>query len=364
MIKSGAVIQNFHGVGRPFPSNYNPLGRPGNQDEVRAFDPSKAFDTGFPKDVSPYQPRVAAYTEEIPRSVFRPRKYSKRLALKNGAFMGQTALKAMFGGEENAITDYMAQRLLGIVDGRMSIEMEVSAKDPFLNRQSTRPSTATASMGGTSTTGSSMGTQPMGSPPTPTLPNDLFDLDLGSPPARGSAPLSINTALPSPTGNTDYGVDERYGDDEAGLFTPSPGALPSPTGDTDYSMQSPDEQFFDAVGEVETQPIASARATGMLTQTTDIGSVSIQPKARRGFRLREEGEEGPSLTELENLMNRQVPQRRVTIREPEPPSPVASEASTTFGVPISTLPSHVQKQFETALKGKKILAKASKKKSK
>jgi hypothetical protein len=81
------------------------------------WDPSKAFDTGFPKDVSPYQPRVASYTSEIPRSVFRPKKYGPKLALKNGAFMGQTALKYMFGGVENAQTQYMAQRLVGVVDG-------------------------------------------------------------------------------------------------------------------------------------------------------------------------------------------------------------------------------------------------------
>jgi hypothetical protein len=177
----------------------------------------------------------------------------------------------------------------------------------------------------------------------------LFDLNLGSPSARGSAPLSINTALPSPTGNTNYGMDERYGDDETGLYTPSPGALPSPTGNTDYSMQSLDEQYFDAVGEVETQPLHSAREVGMLTQSTEAGLITIQPNARRGFGLRDEGEEAPTLTELEALFNRQRPTPGLVLREPQ--TPVVAE-DTSLGVSPSELPAHVRKQHTQAEKAR------------
>ena len=67
MIKSGAVIQNRY-LNNPYPTNHNPMGRPGNFDIARPYDSSSVFDTGIPKDVSPYQPsefRLGHYSGRV-----------------------------------------------------------------------------------------------------------------------------------------------------------------------------------------------------------------------------------------------------------------------------------------------------------
>jgi hypothetical protein len=108
------------------------MGRPGNFDVVRPHDSSSVFDTGMPKDVSPYQPRVAVSVEIQPKSVFKPRRLQRQAKQINGAKWGQTALKNIFGGEENVITNYMAQRLLGIVEGSDRMDQSMMLDDPLL----------------------------------------------------------------------------------------------------------------------------------------------------------------------------------------------------------------------------------------
>lgn len=162
MIKSGAVIQNKY-LNNPYPTNYNPLARPGNFDVARPHDASSVFDTGMPKDVSPYQPRVTEYTSFQPKSVFRAGKLQRQIKEKNTAKWGQTALKSVFGADENAVTNYMAQRLLGLVDGQ---------KTPTVPDQPTLPSQPTMSA-------------------EPAQPGSIFDLGLGE------APLKTVLTVPS-----------------------------------------------------------------------------------------------------------------------------------------------------------------------
>ena len=245
MIKSGAVIQN-RALGGNYPSSYNPLGRPGNYEEIRPATLS-VFDTGFPKTVSPYQPRVAVSVEIQPKSVFKPRRVSKKLSLKNGDFWGQTALKNIFGGEQNVVTNYMAQRLLGIVDpkpdDRMSESMQ-SQRGAFNQRQSTRRDTFTtvSSTAPKSTSNSSMGRQ---SSQSSLGLNDLFNLNLGEMvTADRSNPMVVSTESVVPT----------------------------------------DEEMMEAAAEVETDPLKAAEQLGIV-QHTEAGPKKVSIKAKRSFGL-------------------------------------------------------------------------------
>jgi hypothetical protein len=261
MIKSGAVIQN-RSIGGNYPSSYNPAGRPGNYDVVHPATLS-VFDTGFPKTVSPYQPRVAVSVEIVPKSVFKPRRVSKKLSLKNGDFWGQTALKSIFGGEENVVTNYMAQRLLGIVDDRMSESMQ-SQRGAFNQRQSTRPgsfNTTTSNNSPSFFTASSMDpAQSDGSAP------DVFNLDLGE---MVTADLS-NPMVVSPTSNTQE------------MDAVAETALMDAVAET---------ALMDAVAEVETEPLRAAQQMGIV-QDTEAGPVNVSINANRGFGLRTEENEG------------------------------------------------------------------------
>lgn len=145
MIKSGAVIQNRY-LNNPYPTNHNPMGRPGNFDIARPYDSSSVFDTGIPKDVSPYQPSVAVSVEIQPKSVFRQSRLQRRLKEKNPARWGQTALSTVFSNRENEITNYMAQRLVGIVNGPPRIFSDPNA--PLTVRSDvTEPAASENSMG-------------------------------------------------------------------------------------------------------------------------------------------------------------------------------------------------------------------------
>ena len=244
MIKSGAVIQNRY-LNNPYPTNYNPLGRPGNFDVARPHDSSSVFDTGLPKDVSPYQPRVAVSVEIQPKSVFKPRRLQRQLKQKNGAMFGQTVLKSIFGGEENVITNYMAQRLLGIVDGAMSVDTRASERmqldnplldfrDPNVASTVTSPTQPSTPVSDTS----------MGARSSSTVPANLFDLSLGEAPLRISIPEQPSTDL--------QGAE------------------------------------MEAVAEVETQPLEAAAQGGLLDimQETLAGPATVTPR-RRGFGLRD-----------------------------------------------------------------------------
>jgi len=92
MIKSGAVIQKRY-LNNSYPSNYNPVGRPGNIDVARPFDSSSVFDTGMPKNVSPNQPRVAESVEIQPNSVFKPTRLQRSLVPVNEVQWGQSNLQ-------------------------------------------------------------------------------------------------------------------------------------------------------------------------------------------------------------------------------------------------------------------------------
>jgi hypothetical protein len=296
MIKSGAVIQNRY-LNNPYPTNYNPLGRPGNFDVVRPHDSSSVFDTGMPKDVSPYQPRVAVSVEIQPKSVFKPRRLQRQLKQVNGAKWGQTALKNIFGGEENVITNYMAQRLLGIVEGsdnRMDQPMSLDNplldfrepfNEPTASTTTARPSNQSdESMGpftpvsGMTGVGNlfelSLGEDESMGPFTPvsgmTGIGNLFDLSLGE------APLRINIPEPRESGMT--GVGEMI----------SPDSFPGITPTSQDGAQAVDGAVAEAVAEVETQPAAAAAQGGLLdiVQETAAGTATVRPR-NRGFGLGE-----------------------------------------------------------------------------
>ena len=322
MIKSGAVIQNRFGLSTPFESGYNKLARPQNTDTVRPFDPSKAMDTGFPKDVSPYQPRVVEFTEEIPKSVFRPRKYGKRLALKNGAFMGQTALKEIFGGGKGGLVDYMAQRLLGLVEGSANITERFS--DNLIPREppAAFSETTTVADAASPTTANS---EPMNQSPTSLA--DAFNIDLSST-TRPSNPLRIDTS-------------------EAGLAPapPSPAFYTPPTATMAVDQQ---EQLDDAAAEIDTEPLKAAEGLGLVTQLTDAGTAVIQPRAVRGFGLddRDEGLSEEQIKTIEaRVRRRETGKRREgikTIRRND----LMDEGD--LPAPENELPFHVKRQREAA----------------
>jgi len=260
MIKSGAVIQRRY-LDNPYPSTYNSLGRPGNFDVARPYDSSKVFDTGMPKDVSPYQPRVAVSVVNVPGSVFKPGKRQRQLKEKNIAKWGQTVLKSIFGGEENVVTNYMAQRLLGLVGSEMSVPMSVDTSgNPLLQfRDPNQPST-----GGSSTL------RPQSSPSDASMPGarpgsstgmsgvgDLFNLSLGEAPLRISIPPPSSGPASGMTG-----VGE--------LFNP-----PTPT---DPVVDESD--VLEAVAEVETQPLQASELLDIV-QETEAGPARVTPRRRR-----------------------------------------------------------------------------------
>lgn len=267
MIKSGAVIQNRY-LNNPYPTNYNPMGRPGNFDVVRPHDSSSVFDTGIPKDVSPYQPRVAVSVEIQPKSVFRPKRMQRQAKQVNGAKWGQTALKSIFGGGENVITNYMAQRLLGLVDGtdnRMTQSMQGVVDGNLMDFRG-QPSTTTSSetpRAPSSSSDESMGSG--GARPTPGEVADLTDLSLGE------MPLSISIPEPSEA-STEFNT-----------------AQGSPSTQFESAAGSPDV-VMEAVAEVETQPAEAAAQGGLLdiVQETAAGIATIRPR-NRGFGLGEGG---------------------------------------------------------------------------
>ena len=288
MIKSGAVIQNRY-LNNPYPTNYNPMGRPGNFDMVRPHDSSSVFDTGMPKDVSPYQPRVAVSVEIQPKSVFKPRRLQRQLKQVNGAKWGQTALKSIFGGEENVITNYMAQRLLGIVEGKdMSVDTRPSERmvldNPFLEfRDGAVPSLSTISSASDILPNQSISNQsfaeepmvsPSGSPREVT--NDLSNLSLGE------EPLEIS--IPDETASSDAS-QQSYKTALDDSLAKSPGS--------DYKSavgsQTNLNDVMEAIAEVETMPIEAAKEGELLSspddtlaivQETAAGPAAVRPRIR------------------------------------------------------------------------------------
>lgn len=129
MIKSGLVIQNKFLAGNAYPSDYDPQGRTGSYEVVR---PAKRdrFDTGFQatKTISPYQQSVEEYTTAVPKSVFRPK---RQLRAKNIPKYGQTAYRTMFGGDRNPVSDYLVQRVLGLVDNDSRMSESMVVDDPL-----------------------------------------------------------------------------------------------------------------------------------------------------------------------------------------------------------------------------------------
>lgn len=222
------------------------MGRPGNFDVARPHDSSSVFDTGMPKDVSPYQPRVAISVEIQPKSVFKPRRMQRQAKQVNGAKWGQTALKSIFGGEENVITNYMAQRLLGIVDdNRMDQSMQSVGNGNLMDFRDPRvPSSVTTSQAPNSSAQSDASMIDEATRPTPAQIDDLTDLSLGESPLRISIP------------------------------------------DPSNALADPSNALADVVAEVETQPLDAARQGGLLTivQETAAGTATVTPR-QRGFGL-------------------------------------------------------------------------------
>jgi len=274
MIKSGAVIQNRY-LNKPYPTNYNPMGRPGNFEVARPHDSSSVFDTGMPKDVSPYQPRVAVSVEIQPKSVFKPRRLQRQAKQVNGANWGQTALKSIFGGEENVITNYMAQRLLGIVDGDyMSVDTRPSRRmpvdDPLMEFR--QPPTSSGSSSTASpifpdkSISQSVSDEPMDSPKSvsPEVAENLMDLSLGE------APLQIS--IPDQT------------------VSPVKSAMDIPSAGTPIESQTDMNDAMEAVAEIETQPIEAAQQGDLLDDTppetmpivqeTAAGPATVRPRIR------------------------------------------------------------------------------------
>lgn len=266
MIKSGAVIQNRY-LNNPYPTNYNPMGRPGNFDIVRPHDSSSVFDTGLPKDVSPYQPRVAVSVEIQPKSVFKPKRLQRQLKQTNVAKWGQTVLKTIFSGEENASTNYMAQRLLGIVDG--SDRRMDQLDNPLLEMRAPFndvPSLSTISSTSNISPFPSLNEEPMisetSSPKEVT--KDFSDLFLGA------SPLQIS--IPDQT------------------VSPVKSAMDIPSAGTPIESQTDMNDAMEAVAEVETQPIEAAQQVDLLDDTppetmpivqeTAAGPATIRPRIR------------------------------------------------------------------------------------
>ncbi len=253
------------------------MGRPGNFDVARPHDSSSVFDTGMPKDVSPYQPRVAVSVEIQPKSVFKPRRMQRQPRQINGAKWGQTALKSIFGGEENVITNYMAQRMLGIVEGsessdrRMDQSMQSVGNGNLMDfREPIATSDATSTVQSSSPSDVSMGSG--GARPTPGEVADLTNLSLGE------VPLGINIAPPEN----------------------------QPSGFNPESQETPDDDVvMDAVAEVETQPTEAATQSGMMippppppppiVQQTDAGLATIKQRDRTA---------GSKRTPVERFLNR------------------------------------------------------------
>jgi len=253
MIKSGATIQNRY-LNNPYPTNYNSLGRPGNFDVARPHDSSSVFDTGMPKDVSPYQPRVAISVEIQPKSVFKPRRLQRQAKQVNGAKYGQTALKSIFGGEENVITNYMAQRLLGIVeDDRMTQSMQSVANGNLMDFRGQAVASSATSQAPVGSAQSDASMQDRETRPTPAEVANLFDLSLGEPALRISLPDPILSSV-------DVVAENALSDAIA------------------------ENSLAEAVAEVETEPMEAARQGGLLviTQETAAGPATITPRPR-GF---------------------------------------------------------------------------------
>jgi hypothetical protein len=228
------------------------MGRPGNFDVARPHDSSSVFDTGMPKDVSPYQPRVAVSVSIQPKSVFKPKRMQRQAKQVNGAKWGQTALKSIFGGEENVITNYMAQRLLGIVEGskaddRMTQSMQSVGQGNLMDfRDKNVASTVTSESIQSQQSDKSMVDRAV--IPTPGELADFTDLSFGE------GAMNINQAAPPP---------------------------PPPPGDADV---------MDVVGEVETQPNEAATQGGLMIpvppppppilQQTDAGLFTVTQRDR------------------------------------------------------------------------------------
>lgn len=242
MIKSGVVIQNRY-LGFTYPSDHNPHGRPGNLDVARPYDSSSVFDKGVPKDVSPYQPRVAETVEFIPRSVFKPRKLQRQLKEINKEKWGQTVLTTLFGAGEDQATNYLGQRLIGIVDNVSDSRMDQSMMldNPLLQHRGAGISSTQQTS--TQSSSTSISDDPMpeesASNQNLNLPN-IFDLSLGE------GPLNIN-------------IPEE------------------PSGDSTLVQ-------LDVMGEVETNPLEAAKAGGLLDilQVTEAGPAFITPRKRLG----------------------------------------------------------------------------------
>jgi hypothetical protein len=255
------------------------MGRPGNFDVARPHDSSSVFDTGMPKDVSPYQPRVAVSVEIQPKSVFKPRRMQRQLKQTNGAKWGQTALKSIFGGEENVITNYMAQRLLGIVDGsdrRMDQSMqEDSIANPLLDFRDQNVASSSSSQTPIKSSQSDV-SMVGGDKPTPAEVADLTDLSLGE------MPLKISIPTPPPMPPVPASLPPGF----------NPFLLPENQPGFNAGLQAAlDEPTMEAVGEVETQPAEAATLGGLMVppppppppvirQETAAGTATIRQRDR------------------------------------------------------------------------------------
>lgn len=176
MIKSGLVVQNKFLAGNAYPSDYDPQGRTGSYQVVRPAKRDK-FDTGFEatKTISPYQQTVEEYSTAVPGSVFRPR---RQLRAKNIPKYGQTAYRTMFGGDRNPVSDYLVQRVLGLVDNDSRMSESMVVDDPLRVYRSGPSSSSSSSIPGRPTIPSSSSSS--------SRPSDVVMGDVLSPVGRDS----------------------------------------------------------------------------------------------------------------------------------------------------------------------------------
>ena len=133
MIKSGLIVKNRFLSGGAYPSDYNAQGRTGSYSVTRPGNVDN-FDTGFEtaSNVSPYQERVEEYSSVTPRSVYKP----KKIRAKNLAKFGPTAYNSMFGKKADELSDYVAQRFIGLVDADSRYALEGNIAPPPTSKSS------------------------------------------------------------------------------------------------------------------------------------------------------------------------------------------------------------------------------------
>ena len=276
MIKSGLVIQNKFLAGNAYPSDYDPQGRTGSYQVVR---PAKRdrFDTGFQatKTISPYQKTVEEYSTAVPKSVFRPK---RQLRAKNIPKYGQTAYRTMFGGDRNPVSDYLVQRVLGLVDNDSRMSESMVVDDPLRVYRSGPSSSSSSSIPGRPIIPSSSSSS--------SRLSDVVMGDVLSPVGRDS--VSGLTDIMANMGGATQG-DTPTSADIRGYEAMSPSAnfLPAPSASSSLpryeapppSYENPpayDITYADAEAIVDTNPSTVLNVTGNnIEQHTELGPAVI-----------------------------------------------------------------------------------------